>query len=103
MRKFLLKLAAGAMMVSSSAFLSAPATAAPATGNVEFCKSVTGPNPQPSGEGSLGDCLSLFQLFDLDRNGLPTQVCRFWTESGQLQDFGYDTFKECVLGEQGSF
>jgi hypothetical protein len=26
-------------------------------------------------------------------------VCAFWEESDQLQDFGYETYVECVQGE----
>jgi hypothetical protein len=90
------------MVAASQVTLPSAATAAPVEA-LQICQDIVGSPPQPKNLATLGECTSFFRPFDLESDGLPTLVCRFWLESGQLEDFGYDTFQECVIGEQEFF
>lgn len=102
MRNFLLSIAAGAMIVTSP--ISLPSTASAQTPNelMKLCKDILG-GPSPSGIATLGECTSLFILFGIESDGLATHFCDLWLERGQLEDFGYDSFSECVRGEHEFF
>jgi hypothetical protein len=86
---------------AASAGGGSPALAPPNTADdLAICLSK---NPNPPSTGSLGNCMALFITCVLDNKGLPTRVCGFWAASGRLAQNGYDTFAECVIGEQGLF
>ncbi|MFL6720614.1 MAG: hypothetical protein ACJ8FT_02265 [Sphingomonas sp.] len=103
MRRSFLALGAAALSFGTPTTMSvaAPALAPPNTAdNLAHCRAQ---NPDPPDRFALGQCVALFAAFDLDNPGLPTQVCEFWDQTGQLETFGYDTFNQCVIGEHSSF
>ena len=97
MRKLLMMIATIGMCTVTPISLPTAAAAAPNPG-MEFCKSVILPPPQPRNNGTLGECTSLFTVPFTP--GSAAHICDFWTESGQLEDFGYETFLECLKDEQ---
>jgi hypothetical protein len=103
MREFQLQLAASAMLISSPVSLPTAASAQSQNELMNLCKELSGPNPQPQNEGTIGECSSLFILFGLEADGLPTHVCDLWQDRGQLGDNGYDNFAQCVRGEHSFF
>ena len=102
MRNILLPLAAGALIVSSPVTLPDVAKAQSNNELMNLCKDILG-GPRPSGIATLGECTSLFILFGIESDGLATHACDLWLERGQLEDFGYDSFSECVRGEHEFF
>ena len=96
MLKFLMPVAAIGLMTATPAVLPIPAAAAPNPGML-FCKDVITPPPQDRNLGNLGECTSLFTV--PSAAGSAAKVCAFWEESGQLEDFGYHSYVECVQGE----
>lgn len=102
MRKFQLQLAAAAMVIGSPISLPTAASAQSPNELINLCKDILG-GPTPSNNATLGECSSLFILFGIESDGLPTHVCDLWLERGQLDDFGYDNFAQCVRGEHAFF
>ena len=102
MRKIFLILGATAMIAATQVSFPTAAIAAPIDA-LQICKEIVVPPPQPQNRATLGQCTSFFRQFDLEKDGLPTLVCHFWDESGQLGDFGYDTLSDCVIGEHDLF
>ena len=102
MRNYFLPLAAGAMIVTSPISLPSIASAQSPNELMNLCKEILG-GPRPSNNATLGECSSLFILFGEESDGLPTHVCDLWLERGQLEDFGYGSFAECVRGEHEFF
>ena len=102
MRKFFLSLGAATMIASMQVAFPTAANAAPVDA-LQICRDIVLPAPQPKNRATLGECTAFFRMFDLEKDGLPTLVCRFWLESGQLEDFGYASFDECVIGEHAFF
>ena len=100
MPKLLAPILTAALLTVPPAVLPVPATAAPNPG-MQFCKEVITPPPQDRNLGNLGECTSLFTV--PSAAGSAAKVCDFWLESGQLEDFGYQTFVECVQGEHDRF
>jgi hypothetical protein len=96
MRKLLMSIATVGMCTAAPISLPTAAAAMPNPG-MEFCKSVIGPPPQPKNQGNLGECTSLFTVPTV---GGAAHICDFWAETGQLEDFGYDTFRDCLKAEQ---
>ena len=95
MRKLLMSIAAIGMCTVTPVSLPTAAAAAPNPG-MEFCKEILAGPPQPKTGATLGECTSFFTVPTL---GFAAHVCDFWLESGQLDDFGYETYDECVQGE----
>ena len=102
MRKLSLSLGAAAMIATAQVSFPTAGSAAPVDA-LQVCRTIVVPPPQPKDKATLGECTAFFRQFELEKDGLPTLVCRFWEESGQLQDFGYDSFDECVIGEHQFF
>jgi hypothetical protein len=102
MRKFLLQFAAAAMLISSPVILPTAASAQSQNELMNLCKDILG-GPTPSNNATLGECSSLFILFGIESDGLPTHVCDLWLERGQLDDHDYENFAQCVRGEHAFF
>lgn len=96
MRKFLMLLSTAGMLIAAPVTLPSAAAAAPNPG-LEFCRQVIGPPPQPKNLGTLGQCTSIFTV--PSDQGFVTLRCRLWLERDQLEEHGYFTFEECVVGE----